>query len=311
VENMYNNMTENLGRGACLEYVNGRNVDPDEEENVSADSIMKALDLCLRNNFFKFNEKLYQQRGGVGTGIKLAPTYACLGMGNFEKLVFSSNQDLLERILLWKRFIDDVFLLFRGSKEECVELVEWLNSLMPGVVKFKYEYSDVKIEFLDLQIFIENGKLETSLYVKPSNLQLYLDFFSNHPQPCKEAIVYGQALRIIERCSKPGDVDANLGNLKEKLKNRNYPEDLINKKFRQAKLKDRKKIISEGRPNRRRSDDKIRLIFTRNEGNPPIHQWLRECKTLLKKNEKAKLVWRQIGDWSQTTKKSKEESYRS
>ena len=71
---------------------------PQEELNVS------AFDLCLRNNFFKFNEKLYQQRGEVGTGIKLAPTYACLGM---------------ERILLCKRFIDDVFLLFKGTKEEC------------------------------------------------------------------------------------------------------------------------------------------------------------------------------------------------
>ena len=36
------------------------------------------------------------------------------------------------------------------------------------------------------------------------------------------------------------------------------------------------------------SDDKIRLLFTHNEGNLPIHQWLRECKKLLVKNEKAK-----------------------
>ena len=71
-------------------------------------------------------------------------------------MVFNSNKDVLKRILLWKRFIDDVFLLFKGTKEECGEFVEWLNSLMPGVVKFKFEYSDVKIEFLDLQIFIGN-----------------------------------------------------------------------------------------------------------------------------------------------------------
>jgi hypothetical protein len=188
--------------------------------------------------------------------------------------------------------IDDVFLIFKGTKEECGEFVEWLNSLMPGVVKFKFEYSDVKIEFLDLQLFIENGKLETSLHIKPSNLQLYLDFFSNHPQPCNEAIVYSQALRIIERCSKPVDVDANLENLKEKLKKWNYPEELIDNKFRQAKLKDRKNMISGGRKNRKKSDDKIKLIFTHNEGNPPIHQWLRKCKRLLVRNEKAK----QFGD---------------
>ena len=74
-------------------------------------------------------------------------------------------------------------MMFRGSEEQCKHLVDWLNNIMPGVVKFKYDYSLEKIEFLDLEIMIKNGKLETNLFVKPSNLQLYLDYFSNHPKP--------------------------------------------------------------------------------------------------------------------------------
>ena len=107
--------------------------------------------------------------------------------------------------------------------------MEWLNSLMPGVVKFKYEYSVNKIEFLDLEIIIENGKLETNLFVKPTNLQLYLDFFSNHPDHCKESLVYSQALRIIERCSKEDDTEHHLKVLREKLEMRNYPTKLLDK----------------------------------------------------------------------------------
>ena len=107
--------------------------------------------------------------------------------------------------------------------------MEWLNSLMPGVVKFKYEYSVNKIEFLDLEIIIENGKLETNLFVKPTNLQLYLDFFSNHPDHCKESLVYSQALRIIERCSKEDDTEHHLKVLREKIRN----EKLSNKTPRQ------------------------------------------------------------------------------
>ena len=184
-------------------------------------------------------------------------------------------------------------MLFKGSEEECNDLVDWLNSLMPGIVKFKFDYSHSRIEFLDLQISIEDGQLKTSLYIKPGNLQLYLDFFSNHPLPCKEAIVYSQALRIIERCSLSEDVSSNLENLKEKLRNRNYPENLIDKKFEEAKKKDRKKLIYQGRK-KKKCDDKVRLIFTHNEGNPPIHQWLRECKKLLVRNEKAKKLGNRI-----------------
>jgi hypothetical protein len=54
----------------------------------------------------------------------LAPTYACIGVGKFEEKLFSSDQALIEKILLWKRFIDDVLMLFRGTREECMELVD-------------------------------------------------------------------------------------------------------------------------------------------------------------------------------------------
>ena len=162
-------------------------------------------------------------------------------MGKYESIAFNTDFELLDRILLWKRFIDDVLMLFEGSKEECEKLVDWLNSLLPGVVKFKFEYSTEMVEFLDLKIFFENERLETDLYIKPSNLQLYLDFLSNHHEPCKQGLVYGQALRIIERCSKIEDRDHHLENLKIKLLDRNYPEKLIKEKFTQAKKKTRKK----------------------------------------------------------------------
>jgi hypothetical protein len=139
-------MSDDLGTSACKEYLENRTEDNDDEENiVSTNSILTALGLCLKNNLFSFNNKIYKQISGVGTGIKLAPTYACLGLGKYEKLAFSSNQGLLERIVLWKRFIDDVFMLFNGCKEKCQELVDWLNSLMPGVVRFKFEFSVEKL----------------------------------------------------------------------------------------------------------------------------------------------------------------------
>ena len=136
---------------------------------------------------------------------------------------------------------------------------------------------------------MENGQIETNLFIKPSNLQLYLDFFSNHPEPCKEGVVYGQALRVKERCSKESDMEEHLENLKEKLLKRNYPEKLINAKFIQAKKNSREKLIHQNRKKQER-DDKVRLIFTHNSGNPPLHMWLREAKKCLIKNEKAKKI---------------------
>ena len=217
--------------------------------------------MCVQNNFFTFNGKLYKVKDGVGTGVKYAPPYACLGVGKFEELAFNSSQDFVDLILLWKRFIDDVFMLFKGSHDECHELVTWLNSLMPGIVKFTYEYSKSKINFLDLEIFIEDGKLKSNLFIKPTNLQLYLDYMSNHPKHCKDSIAYGQALRVIERCSRPTDVQIHLSNLKIKLLQRNYPASIVDSQFEKAQQMDRGQILSQKRGRRRHNGKKVRFIF--------------------------------------------------
>ena len=72
VESMYNNMTDELAGGATKDFLEGGRCGTPEILKVETDSILTALDLCLKNNFFKFNDKIYQQTGGVGTGIKLA-----------------------------------------------------------------------------------------------------------------------------------------------------------------------------------------------------------------------------------------------
>ena len=161
---------------------------------------------------------------------------------------------------------------------------------MRGVVKFKSNFSTNQVEFLDLVISIKDGKLKTNLFVKPSNAQLYLDYNSNHPKHCKTGIIYGQALRILERCSDGVDANLHLENLRGKLLDRNYPQETIDKQFERALGKDRKTMIFQNRKKKNVGDKKVRLIFTQNQANPPIHQWLRESRKLLTRNERAKEV---------------------
>ena len=69
---------------------------------------------------------------------------------------------------------------------------------------------------------------------------------------------------------------------------RNYPEATIQKQFSRAKKFERKDLIHQSR--KKNKTDKVRCIFTYNEGNPPLHQWLRQAKKCLLKNEKAKNI---------------------
>ena len=286
VNKMYNNITEDLGKSACKNYLESRGDDVGQsgsqidENSVSTNSLMKGLDLCIKNNFFTFNGKKFRQIGGVGTGVKLAPPYACLAMGQFENEVFNSQHDFLALIAFWRRFIDDIFMLFKGSREECDQLVNWLNSIMPGIIQLKSNYSEESLEFLDLRIMLKNGRIETEIFVKPTNLQLFLEYDSNHPTHCKNAIVYCQALRVVERCSELGSAEPHLERLKEKFIARKYPVELVDSQFQKAKEQDRKKLIFKKRK-QAKEDKKIRLIFTHNRGNPPLHKWLKDSKKFL------------------------------
>ena len=185
-------------------------------------------------------------------------------------------------------------MLFRGTREQCEELVSWLNSLMPEVVKFKFEYSVDQLEFLDLKIFIKDGKLKTDLYVKPTNKQLFLEFNSNHPKSCIESIPYSQALRVVERCTEANHRDQQLSDLKEKFIERKYPSELVDKEFERAKKKNRKSLIFQARKPSDQPDKKVRFIFTHNQSNPPIHMWVREGQKLLARNDRAKDVGKRI-----------------
>ena len=135
-----------------------------------------------------------------------------------------------------------------------------------------------KIEFLDLEIRIEGGKLVTNLFIKPTNEQIYLDYNSNHPEHCKQGIPYSQALRIMERCATTTDRDTHFTNLESKLVQRNYPQELVTQQIARAKTKERKGLIFQQRKNKAKSDDKVRLIFTHGAAG----------KKLLSRNEQAK-----------------------
>ena len=104
-----------------------------------------------------------------------------------------------------------------------------------------------------------------------------------------------QALRITERCSDQSDASLHLEKLKRKLIERNYPVGVVDKQFDRAKNQHRKQLIYKNR--QKKGDDKVRCIFTFNQGNPPLHLWLRQAKKCLVKNKKAKA----LGDKMQIT----------
>ena len=108
-------------------------------------------------------------------GTKLAPSYANLFMTKFEdKYVYTYPL----QPQLWKRFIDDIFLIWPHGMNSLTKFIEHLNTVHPPI-KFTSDISETRISFLDLTIYIEQSKLHTRLYTKPMDRHMYLNYFQN------------------------------------------------------------------------------------------------------------------------------------
>ena len=124
--------------------------------SISIKVILTFLKLILTLNNFVFNGMNYLQKKGCSMGTKCAPSYENIFVGWFEeKFIFPLLTNLSDFYL---RFIDDIFLIWNGTKSEFDNFLKKINECHPSI-KFEYEMSKTEINFLYTTVFKVNNKL--------------------------------------------------------------------------------------------------------------------------------------------------------
>ena len=129
---------------------------------------------------------------------------------------FWAYRNLADLIFCWKRFIDDVFLIFLGTVEQLQQFHDYLNN-SHETMKFdnpQYNYDKKSCDFLDLTVTIDKGKITTDLYKKPTDVPSALLPSSAHPGHVSPNLVFSMAFRLLRICSSPELFENRLGELK-------------------------------------------------------------------------------------------------
>ena len=92
--------------------------------------ILDLQTLVLHNMNFEFNGEHYLQIGGTAMETSLAPNYANLFMDRFETRALDGYP---LKPLVWKRFIDDIFMVWTHGEESLNHFIEYLNSLHESI----------------------------------------------------------------------------------------------------------------------------------------------------------------------------------
>ena len=154
--------------------------------------IVELLEVVLTNNYFHFNGKNYHQISGTAMDTKLAPSYANLFMSKFEE-----NHAYTYHLqpTLWKKFIDDIFLIWPLGMSSLLEFIKHLNTVH-STITFRSDISPTEIAFLDLIIYIIGNKIFTRLYTNNTDRPMYLKSISEHPMSLNRSTTYSQLLRL-------------------------------------------------------------------------------------------------------------------
>ena len=190
----------------------------------------ELLLLCTKEVPFSFNEEMYMQVDGVMMGSPLGPLFANIFMCELENYVIPRLADKLSN---WMRYVDDTFALIKPEEERYVQ--EELNSYHQNI-QFTYELEDQrKIAFLDVLVSKsgEDGSLETSVYRKSTNTDVYMNWMSHAPTTWKIATLKSLVKRAILVSSTDQALNTELKHLTKVFCELNdYPPPLVEEVIR-------------------------------------------------------------------------------
>ena len=206
--------------------------------------LVQLTRLVFENNFLKseFSNDIYHQTFGIAMGTPFAVTAANAFMYHHERDIVETHS---RYITLYKRFIDDIFVIWAGPHENLLEFLHAINT-KDERIKITYEISESKISFLDLLLFKDSASktLQYSTFQKPLNKYLYIPYESFHPASNKKAFIIGELMRYARNSSKFHSFSETRLLFWKRLRLRGYPAKFLLPIFREIHYSNRKKWFS-------------------------------------------------------------------
>ena len=159
----------------------------------------KVLEVVLNNNYFIFDNTIYQQIHGLAMGSSVSAILAILYMDHVEKKALNV---LDNHVAFYSRYVDDMILLVRNRSE--AEHVKAVFNDTDPFVKFDIEHPDTNntLKLLDIAVHITpNGEHHTQFYKKIAKKPLFVNFKSALPMKSKIHYIHNERNRIRARCS--------------------------------------------------------------------------------------------------------------
>ncbi|XP_023235591.1 uncharacterized protein LOC111634974 [Centruroides sculpturatus] len=160
------------------------------QDNTLQQDILEMSHLLCHNSFFRFNEVTHEQQRGVPMGSPVAGDLCEIVVRKLESEFLPSQ---LPHILLYKRYIDDILILWKKIPNISM-LIDSINNNPYGLTVELDQADPTQAHFLDINIKIKGSSINTEtvlinteVYHKPTAQPLYIPATSCDPPQYKMA----------------------------------------------------------------------------------------------------------------------------
>ena len=280
ITGLYTNIPQSEGLDACKEALDERT-----DKSVPTDFIMKLLEVILQYNIFEFNQELFIQMIGCAMGAVPSVSYANIFLAKKvdPKIIEAAKkfkQNGEDSLIFMKRFLDDLFLVWRGTAKKFHEFMEKINQIHPQI-KFTFSHTSPNdqedncscshkesLSFLDTSCSIENGTIQTDLYRKETDRNLYLLTSSCHPASVITSIPLSLSIRILRICSTTEAREKRFAELRQLLIDRDYKPSMVDAAIDQARKMDRLEALK--KVSRNKNTDRVCFVLTYDSRLPAV-----------------------------------------
>jgi hypothetical protein len=173
------------------------NIDLDRLAALLDERLRPLFDFVCRNNYFQYNKTVYQQTNGIAMGTNAAPELANLYLATELDPYISRTPN----VVLYKRYLDDLLIFWKGDRNSLDTFVEELNHLIPGI-RFDTNIDRHSANFLDLHIKYEHGSITHATHQKKLNKYGYITPSTCHPRHTLRGFIKAELTRYAINSSR-------------------------------------------------------------------------------------------------------------
>ncbi|XP_059570339.1 uncharacterized protein LOC106738317 [Alligator mississippiensis] len=130
-------------------------------------------------------------------------------------------------------------------------------------------------------VSIQKGKIQTTVYKKPTDQHTYLHRTSNHPKHTKKPVIYSQALRSHRICTEEHTRDRHLTNLKKAFTQQGHSSRERDRTFERATRIPREELLQY---RRNPPTNRTPLVMTYHPSLEPVQKILKQLQPILERD---------------------------